>query len=142
METDYKIFTSYFAKWKFIPESYYKINISLYPPKWLGNIPSFKELMPTDEILREYQREPNQFRYNRDYMELLNDRFPNLKSIGEKLTDIYKSNYKYGIVMFCYENPDRFCHRHIVTGVLNTNGFKCKEFENYGKYNTNSTKRT
>lgn len=32
------------------------------------------------------------------------------------------------IALICYEKPSDFCHRHLVAGWLNQNGFKCEEW--------------
>ena len=117
------IYTSYFANLRNLPSDVYPISIARKTPKWFTGL-SIKVLAPSFRLLNQYHSDGDTDRYTKDY----ND---------EVLTFLYAPklvqflNVRSGgkdVVLLCYEAPDKFCHRHLVSDWLNRNGFKCQEY--------------
>jgi len=99
------------------------ISIARYNIKWAGE--KYTSLAPTFSILnwwkslslREQKLESNIKEYeNRYYNEILSklDPFKVYKELDGK-------------ILLCFEKPNAFCHRHIVSKWLNSFGLECKE---------------
>lgn len=114
------IYTSYFGKMKQMDNEELKkcVSISLWTPKDLqGKIEEYKSLAPTKEILLEYKNNPDMNKYIRNYCLKV------LKGLDPE--EVYRNlNEK---ILLCYEKPEAFCHRQIVSYWLNQNGFDCEE---------------
>ena len=60
------LYTTYFAKLSKLPNNIVPISICLWPPKGV-QIQSFPRLAPTQSILQEYKRQPDERRYTDRY---------------------------------------------------------------------------
>lgn len=60
------LYTTYFAKLSKLPSDIVPISICLWPPKGV-QIQSFPRLAPTQSILQEYKRQPDERRYTDRY---------------------------------------------------------------------------
>lgn len=121
------IYTSYYGNIKNIPDNIYKIAISLKIPFGM-NLYNCKELCPTLEILSSYKDGIiDENGYEKLFNENLNKLNPFL--LIKKLYSIAGGN---DIVLLCYEKPNDFCHRHLVTNWLNSYGFCVNEY-GYGE---------
>ena len=62
--------------------------------------------------------------------EVLN--FLNVNEVIKELYGLVRTRYNDDevpiIVLLCYEKPDEFCHRHLVSEWLTKNGFDSEEF--------------
>ena len=92
--------TSYFNKYK----GSNAVSICLRPPYWYKGR-EFKELAPPLWLFLKYKKDYDKNFYIENYY----------KEVLDKLDpqDIYN---KLGedVVLLCWENPDEFCHRHLV----------------------------
>lgn len=109
-----KIYTSYFAKIKNMPENIIPITICGQAPKGY-NGKQFRVLAPTYDIFKQYKQTGDS--------ELYTQRFYNERLNKLNALDIYKrleilSEGK-DIALICYEKPSDFCHRHLVADWLN-----------------------
>ena len=110
-----KIYTSYFAMLRRIPDNIVPISICLKAPYWYKGI-QYKTLAPTGDIFSQHKANPNEdlytTRFNHEVLGVL-DREQVVREI-ERLGD---GN---DVVLLCYEKSTSFCHRHLVAAWLNT----------------------
>jgi uncharacterized protein YeaO (DUF488 family) len=109
-----KIYTSYFAALRRIPEDVIPISICLKSPYWFKGI-KYKTLAPSNDIFSQQKANPNENLYTaRFYNEILGglDR----GRVVKELENLCGGN---DVVLLCYEKSSSFCHRHLVAGWLN-----------------------
>ena len=111
------IFTSYYAN-KGIQEFDNLTSISIFPPKWFKEIPNYKTLAPTKELLLDYKKNPDKNNYTKTFIKQLS------------MLDV-KETYKEldGKVLLCYEKTEDFCHRKLVNKWFNSNGLLALEYK-------------
>lgn len=118
------IYTSYFAQLKKVKNP---ISIALWKPKWY-NGPELLSLAPTKNILTTWK---NSNQSNADWQnyitsytnEVLNKIDVNI--LLNQIKQIYPSeNF---VTLLCYEKPEDYCHRHIVSEWLNKNNITSNE---------------
>lgn len=120
----YKIYTTYFAKVKDLPNTIMPISIAALPPKgW--EYPQYKKLAPSLELLTAYKRNNNQAYYIKEYQEKTLDK---LNQDGV-LYDLFTISLNQDIALVCYEKPENFCHRQLVAEWLRNAGFEVQEYE-------------
>lgn len=118
------IYTSYFAQLKKVKNP---ISIALWKPKWY-NGPELLSLAPTKNILNTWKnsnKTANDWQkyitsYNNDILAKLD-----INSLLEELKQIYPNeNF---VTLLCYEKPEDYCHRHIVSEWLIKNNITSNE---------------
>lgn len=119
-----KIFTSYFANVKNLPDDILPIAICGKSIKgW--SYPEYKSLAPSWSIYNEYKnlggtKERYTERYIKERLQVL--------EIDKVIKDLENlSNGYNGIALICYEKPGDFCHRHLVAAWLKFNGYEVNE---------------
>lgn len=131
------IYTSYFGKMRKFPENVFPVAICLFPPSWYRGV-CYMDLTPTFELLINWKVE-------RDY-DMYTERFDSeiLGSLDadqvvaklqlllpdemrRKMQSPVYRNPDYHIALMCYERPDDFCHRHLVSNWLRQHGYECEE---------------
>lgn len=116
-----KIYTSYFANLRNIPNSLEPIAVSLFTPSFYNGKRAI-DLAPSKEILNDYKSgKIDENEYKMRYLDLLSDR-------AESLSDWCDYFEKNEVVLVCYEGKDKFCHRHILGELLKDIGFEVVEF--------------
>lgn len=118
----YPIFTSYYAVKKEIKEPIHPISISIVCPD--TTMEQILDVAPNNYALNYYKQEKYKnpekaeeiFKdmYRRKISELMQS--GRLKEIAKKLIEYAKEK---PVVLFCYENPNDFCHRHLLAKTLN-----------------------
>lgn len=91
----------------------------------------FKELMPKyewwkiwyEKFKEDLESEESKRWYIEKYNETVLSKL-NAKEIFQKMYDISKGK---NIILLCYETPEKFCHRHLVSKWLNRSGIYCEE---------------
>ena len=110
------IYTGYFARVKQY-QNVTPISISRYSPRWLPDVIQYPILSPTPYILEQYKSgNINDYQYIQLYMSMVLhtlDRFKVLMDLKELSGDKPP-------ILLCYETPDKFCHRHLVTKWLSS----------------------
>lgn len=110
--SNYRIYTSYFANLKNIPENSTVISIARSQPQGT-NLPEFKAFAPSAELLFDYkQGKVSIEEYETQYLAQLKA-LPNLSEIEEHLAQ-YTKNQDKNLVFLCWEAPGKFCHRHLL----------------------------
>lgn len=108
-----KIYTSYFAKMKKIPENIVKISICGKAPEWYDGI-QYKKLAPKYKFFMEWkENKDNNFyieHFNSEVLDTLN-----AQDVFNKLEELSQGR---DCVLLCYEKPGDFCHRHLVADWL------------------------
>ncbi len=118
-----KIYTSYFANLRNIPDDIVPIAICCKLPKGYSGL-EYPVLAPSSALLSEWHRNHNESYYRQVYCNKLNRL--NVHSIIGVLEYLSKGK---DIVLLCYERPEKFCHRHLVAEWLNKHGYDVKEWE-------------
>ncbi|WP_290233572.1 DUF488 family protein [Bacteroides acidifaciens] len=118
-----KIYTSYFANLKNIPDSIVPISICRRSPKGYGGT-EYKLLAPSSALLSEWHKNHDEAEYRFRFAKQLTS------LDASKIVDVL--NFISGgldIVLVCYEGPSKFCHRHLVAEWFNKHGYDVKEWE-------------
>ena len=119
-----KIYTSYFAKLRSLPENIVPISICGKAPDWYAGL-QYKKLAPKYGFFIEWKKtHDNDYAIEHFNSEVLDQL--NAKTILEELSKM--SNNK-DIALICYEKPSDFCHRHLVAEWLTKNNIQCEEYQ-------------
>ena len=103
-----RIYTSYFGNSKKLQQAGIKvIGISLYPPRWFNGI-SLKQVAPAESIL--FANGQTQEEYTRRYRSEVLSR----QDIQQFLKTVEQASGGQDVALCCYEEPEDFCHRHIL----------------------------
>lgn len=137
-----KIYTTYFAKLRMLPENIVPISIAAKnPPGWNGK--TYRPLNPPWYILKNYKENNDRNLYVRCYKNIvLRNLIPqkviqDLQSIAcyeEKVVqksdgyEIEKRPVEKDIALVCYEKPSDFCHRQVVADWLRDAGYDVQEW--------------
>ena len=111
--------TGYFANAKkYQQKGYLAVAISLMLPRWATPYVDHRvhSLAPTQAILDTL---PDEIEYTRRYKEEILGKLDPKKVYDEEIAHYAKIRGKDKVVLLCYENADKFCHRHIVADWLN-----------------------
>ena len=123
------IYISYFAKLKSLPENIIPISICGKAPDWYKGL-QYKKLAPKYGFFMEWKKNHDNDYYIKCFSEQVLDKL-NVLTVMRDLIDLVNSTEDHigkEIALICYEKPSDFCHRHLVSKWLNSNGIKCKEW--------------
>lgn len=140
------IYTSYFAQMKNLPDNYYPVAISQYPPKWYDGV-IYKKLAPTPYIINTWNKYAKNLSPNtperQKWEEWYNNKYQNevlanldINKILNELvnitntTDVFPplwDNEDKHIVLLCFEKTGDFCHRNLVADWIKEHGIPCRE---------------
>lgn len=119
-----KIYTSYFANLKNLPETIVPISICGKAPDGYNGW-QYKKLAPKWEFFKKYKETLDKDYYIKCFNEqVLNGLDPNtvIKEIS-----VYSGGKD--IALICYEKPEDFCHRHLVADWITKNtDYKVEEY--------------
>lgn len=123
------IYTTYFAQLRNLPDDIIPISICAKPPSWYHGL-EYKKLAPKYGFFQEWKKNHD----NEYYIKCFNEQVLGNLNAVDVILDLSKMIYSFNIgesdiCLVCYEKPDDFCHRHIVSDWLNKNGFQCKEWK-------------
>ena len=123
------IYTSYFAKLKSLPDNIIPVSICAKAPNWYTGL-QYKKLAPSYDLLMKWKEMHDEGYYVERFTKEVLD---NLNAV-DVILDLSKMVYSFNIgeddiCLLCYEKPSDFCHRHLVAGWLNKNGFHCEEYK-------------
>ena len=142
------VYTSYFGKLKKVSKLmdgkiYIPYSIAFSTPNWFMG-PRIKSLMPDYDLLEDYktgsigiERYTNRYK-NKVLRDLDVDKvILELESflpdtVDRRLIEMDCSIMEtedINILLCCYEKPEDFCHRHILSKWFNDNGYTVKELE-------------
>lgn len=116
------IYTSYFAN-KDKPDDFSLISIARFTPNWFYSY-RYDLLSPSVDLLSRYKSGIiSDSEYTKEFNSYLNS-----LDCEEVYNDLISISGSHNIVLLCYEKPDRFCHRHLVSKWLSCNGHYSKEW--------------
>jgi len=136
------IFTSYFAQLKSLPENVIPIAICGKTPAGYDGL-IYEKLAPKYKFFMEWKKNHD----NNYYIECFNEQILSkldtsqvIKELYDMLDDSLKDQLKIvncppwerkdiHVALICYENPDNFCHRHLVASWLIDAGFDVDEWQ-------------
>lgn len=121
------IYTSYFGNLKNIPKSITPISIARITPDWYNGY-TYKQLAPSAELLAEYKAYHDEEEYTSQFLEYLETL--DADDVYEDLLEFVQENESEDICLLCYETPDKFCHRNLVSEWLQDNYYLCEEWGN------------
>ena len=109
------IYTSYFAK---SAKETNAVSIARYAPSWFKGR-EILDLAPKWSLVRAYKaKKINDGDYTLLFNNILSKLDPNI--FGKTLD---------GKILLCWERPEKFCHRHLVSQWLRNAGFKAEEIK-------------
>lgn len=132
------IYTSYFHEIKAIlakDPQLVLVSIAGKTPEWLEGVCfevlKYKPLMPQFSWWNEWHQKfaadlesvESKAWYKQQYEETVLSRLTPAK-VWQDLMDM---SHHHNVVLLCYEAPDKFCHRHLVSAWLEAGGIICKE---------------
>ena len=117
------LYTSYFAMLKSLPENIIPISICGKAPDWYKGL-QYKKLAPKYKFFMEWKRNHD----NTFYIEHFNKEVLNLLDVNDVIKDLKSLVPNKSIALICYEKPEDFCHRHLVSKWFNDNNINCKEW--------------
>ena len=121
------IYTTYFARLKYLPENIIPISICGKAPAGYKGF-QYKKLAPKYDFFMEWKRTGD----NDYYIKCFNEFVLSCLDPAEVVNDLFdlvgKSDQSADIALVCYEHPKDFCHRHLVANWLTKCGYTCEEF--------------
>ncbi len=119
-----KIYTSYFARMKKIPDEIVRISICGKAPDWYEGI-QYKKVAPKYGFFQEWKKNQD----NNFYIEHFNAEVLDMLNAESVYRDLEKLSNGDDCVLLCYEKSGDFCHRHLVANWLSDNlGIEVKEY--------------
>lgn len=129
------IFTSYFANLRNISDNLVTpISIVRQPPSWYTGL-EYTKLAPPWDILNEYRHTKDAKVYFKNYTEQVLDHLDPFV-VRQELINIAEDSQ---IVLLCFERPENFCHRHIVSDWFSSYGIPSQEMNLNGFRSRNLT---
>lgn len=141
------IYTTYFANLKNLPDNIIPVSIAGKSPEWYHGL-EYKKLAPKYSFWKVWkENQDNQYYIDHYYSDVLSG-LTQMEVIKE-LTILLQAKVnrvlhhpldsnlnQYHIALVCYESPEKFCHRHLVSEWLEKDNFKCSELtkEQVGNY--------
>lgn len=118
------IYTTYFAMLKHLPSNIVPISICGKSPSGYHGV-QYRKLAPRYGFFQEWKMNHDDAYYVKCYKDqVLSHLCPR-----DVERELYQISGNTDIALVCYEKPDSFCHRHIVSNWLNENGIESKEYE-------------
>lgn len=114
-----KSFTGYYNKIKeYQKDNLYTVSISRSKPRHIKVDYTEPALAPTKELLHEYKHNDMNFtKYISSYVFNILSTGIDVSAIIAKIIRKARKEKKAGVVFMCYENPDVFCHRFILSNL-------------------------
>ena len=117
------IFTSYFARLSKLPPDMVPISISMKAPDQYTGL-QYKKLAPKYQFFKQWKRTRDDAYYIQCFEHEVLAKL-DASPVVEELTALSGGK---PFVLLCYERPEDFCHRHIVAGWFQKNGYFCEEW--------------
>lgn len=124
------IYTSYFSKLRYLPNTMIPVSISRKSPRWYKGL-QYRWLAPNWNIIYEHKTTHNDDLFTQRYRDevLANRRVFQVHRDLEMLQLSRGSGKRFDVVLLSYERPGDFSHRHIVAEWLTEHGYLCEELK-------------
>lgn len=118
------LYTTYFANVKKLPPDIIPISICGKAPSGYKGL-QYKTLAPMYAFFQKWKETGD----NHYYVQCYNEQVLLMLNANRVLEELKAlSGGAENIALVCYEKPEDFCHRHLVSNWLRENGIKAKEF--------------
>lgn len=133
------IYTSYFAKLKFLPDNIIPISICGKAPDWYKGL-QYRKLAPKYDFFMKWKENHDNDYYIKCFQKEVLD-VSDITSVLHELHILIPNEIRaamqspvwsspdWHIALICYERPSDFCHRRLVADWLTKNGFTCEEYK-------------
>ena len=111
------LYTSYFARSNKLTDVY-RISISLSTPSWATVEDTMPIFAPTWDIIDNYKKTGDMVEYESAYLKLLQSRDKYIKLELDRLQELSRDKT---VLLCCWENFDKFCHRRLLSKYLGIN---------------------
>lgn len=123
------IYTSYFAQLRNLPKDITPFSICGKAPDWYRGF-QYKKLAPKYDFFMKWKETHDNDYYIKCYQEQV---LAKLTPV-EVIMDLSRLDYGFNVgentvALICYEEPTKFCHRHLVADWLNNFGYEVREYE-------------
>lgn len=118
-----KIYTSYYAKLRTIPDEIVPISIAAKCPEFYTGI-QYKKLAPKWGFFQQWKQNHD----NDYYIEHFNAEVLDLLDVNQVFDELQELSNGKDVVLLCYEKPSDFCHRHLVADWFSRAGIDCNEY--------------
>ena len=118
-----KIYTSYFAKMKYLPKDIIPVSICGKAPDWYTGL-QYKKLAPKYDFFMQYKQDHNEEHYNQCFQEQVLEPL----SFSQVIAELETLSQGKDVCLLCYEKSEDFCHRHLVGEWIRQNGYSCVEY--------------
>ena len=108
------IYTSYFARSNRLTDVY-RISISRSTPSWALVEDTMLVFAPTWDILQDYKNTGDVVAYESAYFKLLQSRDKDIRLALDRLQKLSKDKT---VLICCWENSNKFCHRRLLSKYL------------------------
>lgn len=122
----HKLYTTYLAKMKHLPEGIVKAIIMRMPPISIQDIPGtihVPQLSPKTEVLKAYKAS-NDFD---TFTEKFNNQMYNDPETMEYLNMLMEALDHNEVAIICCEKDPNVCHRSLIANYLTSLGYQCEE---------------
>lgn len=122
------IFTSYYANIPNIPQGYITVSIAGKCPSFYNGL-EYKKVAPKIQFFTEWKKNNDNDYYTHCYNEQVLNTL-NATDVVQDIINLAKEqNYSnnLNIVLLCYEKPNEFCHRHLLSNWLYKYGYIVEE---------------
>ena len=119
------IYTSYFANIRNLPDNIVPVSISRKAPPGYGGL-EFKKLAPSYGLLSHWKEHHDEEYYTKVFKEEVLKKTSPIGLLSELVSLVPEGK---DICLICYEKPESFCHRHLVSKWLRDCGFDCFEWQ-------------
>lgn len=134
------LYTTYFANVKNLPDNVTAVAICGKSPDWWEGL-EYKKLAPRWSFFSVWKETQDNDYYIKHFNEEVLNELNITKvttdlqlllpyEVREKMTDSVWNDENFHLALVCYEKPEAFCHRHLVSDWLNQFGFRCVEWSN------------
>lgn len=107
----------YTACFRRVKEVLNPISIAGLTPSWVGNIPKFKKLAPSKQLVMDYKNGLiSEGEYIINYYNSVLSKWPTANELVKELIKTFGDT----MTLLCYEEYPGFCHRHVVGKFINT----------------------
>lgn len=117
------IYTTYFAMLKKLPQDITPIAICGKTPEFYNGL-RYKKLAPKWSFFSKWKETHDDDYYISEFNRLVLSQL----DAHQVVSDLHRMTNNTNIALVCYEKPQDFCHRHLVSEWLNDNGYMCEEF--------------
>lgn len=139
------IYTTYFANLKNLPENIIPVSICGKAPDGYKGL-QYKKLAPKYSFFSKWKETGD----NQYYIDCYKSQVLDKLSVGQVIDTLstalpefvmrYSASFitlphsEFHIALVCYETPEKFCHRHLVSEWFRQNGIPCCEWRKDDNY--------